>query len=263
MFDGRDDATQAPTTMRLRRARQDGQFGKSRELVGAAIWGGGFVILSMMGGRLWNAVSGMAEHAWTGSGIFVGDQNLVVEQWQHASPILWKAWLPILGLTAGIAILVHAVQTEFRWFPQRLSPRLDRMSPAGYLNRVLSLDAFFNVSIGLLKLAVLSFTAFSIFHHDLPDLLMLGGYSLAGASSRAIEYLLLLGLKLSVAATLIGVLDYGVQRWLNNRQLRMTEQEVRDEQRSLEPPAEIGARQRLLNQRYRARVDDAVQPGDA
>ena len=255
MFRERGEASQAPTTMRQRRARQEGQFGKSHELVIATVWGGGLALLATLGGQLWTSLEALAEQAWGTYQLTASDHGLVQEQLLQTTPLLWRSWLPLLGLTACFAFVVHAIQTEFRWFPHRVIPRWDQMTPQSYLARVFSLDRLCYLAVGILKLAVLSATTYTVLYHDRYDLLMLSGQSLEGASTQGFEYLLGLGLKLSVAAILLGVLDYGMQRWLNYRQLKMTEQEVREEQRSMEPPEEIGARQRLLNQRYRARSD--------
>lgn len=67
----------------------------------------------------------------------------------------------------------------------------------------------------------------------------------------------------SIAYLLIGVIDYAYQKWQHERQMKMSKQEVKDEFRSHQLPAEVkGAQRRRMMQQARARMMAAVPTAD-
>jgi len=80
----------------------------------------------------------------------------------------------------------------------------------------------------------------------------IAGHTALGVAQRA-----------AVAYVVIGIIDYGWKRWRNERQLRMTKQELRDELRQYGISAEVKAAQRRRQmQLARARMMAAVPDAD-
>lgn len=245
----RDQATQDPTNARLRRAEQTGQFARSRELAVAITWLGGIALLMTFGSMLWQSLSQFCQASWSGGDVTLSASKWLGTSFAAARSLFWSALFPILGGIAAIAGLAWSAQNGFRFFPHLASPDINRISPSGNLSRMFSSENLVSVMLGLVKFVVLMAVAGWVFLGDRETLTVLGRGPLAVQSQAMTDWLASVVQRLCLAAIVVGIADYGIRWQLNRRSLRMTDQEIRDEQRSMEPSPEIGARRRLMQRR--------------
>lgn len=249
MAENRDQANQDPTPQRLRRAEQSGQFARSSELASALAWLGGFALLITLGSGIWNSISRFADRNWAESDVGLSANEVLASNFAASQSIFWTAVLPVLGGMALIAILANMAQSGFRFFPHLAAPDVSRMSPHHNLSRMFRIEQFVSVALGLVKFIILMVIAAWVLVGDIPSLMGLGRGTIHQNSHAMTDWLVSATLRLGIATIAIGIADYFVRWQLNRRSLRMTDQEIRDEQRSMEASPEVAARRRLLQRR--------------
>jgi len=245
----RDQATRDPSASRLRKAEQSGQFARSRELSVAVIWLAGIAMLLTLGTTLWHEISQLGKRNWS-----TVDTSLAPQVWLnqnlHASEtVFWNGMLPILAGVAAVAGLVWWTQSGFRFFPQLAIPDVSRISPARNLKRLVEPESRIAILAGLTKFISLILIASWILYGEREAFMTLGQGSLESQSHEMMQWVASVVQRLCLAAIAVGMLDYGIRWRLNRQALMMSEQEVRDEHRAMEPAPEVTARRRLLRRR--------------
>ncbi len=250
------DKTEAPTARRLQRAREAGQVAVSREVVLFAVLGAatlGLVWQAPEAGRdLLVTFRALIEHAAMGDASPRAATRLAaLTALRAAAPIL------VLALLAGAAGVL--VQTGFVFSPAPLRPRLERVSPIAGLRRLLSLDSVVEAGRSLAKLLVVGFAAWRAVAADLPRLAAAPFQAVTGLPAELAAAVLRLLLAVLAAQAGIAVLDVIWVRLRHTRRMRMSRQDIRDEQKETEGDPRVKLRlRRLRQQRARRRMLAAV-----
>lgn len=246
MSDNRQQATQDPTAQRLRTAEREGRFARSNELATALTWLGSVALIGVLGAGIVTALKTIAVSNFQSTDVTTGGIELIKQQFTMGRSMFWKATLPLLGGFAAVALIARATQSGFRFFPNLAAPDIGRISPRRNLARLFDSQQLITVGLGLLKLVVLMAVAAWILLGDIETLIDLGRGSMSQNAEAFGQWLIAATLRLCAASAAIGLADYAIRWQLHRRSLKMTEQEIRDEQRSMEPSPEVTARRRLM-----------------
>ena len=261
MADDRDDSqkTEDPTQRKLDEAAKRGEFATSREIGNWFMLLGGTLVLVLLGpvmGRdLARILVAFLEKphqipldvdgfAGVAGGLLAGVGAILV--------------LPFLILIA-VAAASGIVQHGFRISPERLAPKLERISLGGGAKRLFSLRSLVEFAKGLAKIAIVAAVVAALMVPEFSSIETMT--TLHGAE--ALHTIVRLGARLLVGVlavvTVIAALDYLYQRMSFLRQMRMTRQEVRDELKQTEGDPQVRARLRQIRQeRARRRMMAAV-----
>lgn len=260
MADDVDDSqrTEEPSGRKLSKARDRGQVAQSREINNWFMIGTGLGLVAFGGGPIAHTV-GMALKRYIES-----PQELSVEG------ALWPAVRETLGtigtaLALPMILLIVAalagslIQTGLLFAPEKLSPKLDNLSPMKGFSRLFSARGLIEFGKTLAKLAVVVAVVVMLMRPELARLPLMSGLD-AGAMMGEIARLTgRMGLGVFVALTFIAMLDYAFQRFSFMKSMRMSKQEVKEEFKQSEGDPMIRARLRQIRMdRARKRMMAAV-----
>lgn len=164
----------------------------------------------------------------------------------------------VIVLTVGSQLLLG----EGRFVPSNLNPKGSRINPINGLKRIFGTQGLIELGKSLLKLALLGSIAWFWLSSNLPRLLGLGRGELQTQLSFAWEAAISLMAMLVAGLIIIALVDYPLQRFQRNKRLRMSHQDLRDENKQSEgsPEVKMARRQR---QRDLARGSVAVAVKEA
>lgn len=171
--------------------------------------------------------------------------------------------LPLLGAVTVLGVSSYVVQTGFLWKSDGLQMDPSRLNPMAGFGRLLSLRSVVELGKSVLKVTVIAWVGVMAIRHEIGALPQLVQYDLAGvlgmAGGLAFKMTLWIGLTIAV----IAAADYGYQRFEWERSLRMTKEEVKQEQRETEGDPLLKSRVRSLQrQMARNRMMAAVPKAD-
>ena len=244
------EKTFAPTEKRRREAARQGDVLRSRELATA---------IAVLVGAAWLKFAGpwlyrrLAEAVRTG---LTWDRG-AIENFDPAGAMLKLAWAvapPLLTLAAGVMLAVTAAQlssADGRWVGTNMLPKGSRLNPLSGLKRMFGAQGWIEVGKGILKVTLLGAICFAWAKGSLAGLLGLGrAASLGGALAQAWDALTALLFALAAGLVAIALIDWPVQ-WLRRYlRLRMSQQELRDENKESEGSPERKAAQRQRQRQY-------------
>lgn len=236
--------TEEPTPRRLREARRRGQVARSRDLTAAvSLW---FVLaaVSLLVAPLVPLVVGSLARTVALAGS-AGESAAAREA------VVWtrlglRLALPVLLAAVLAALACGIVQVGGLFTLEPLRPRLERLSPAQGVKRLFG-RGWVEALKSLFKFLVVAGAALLAARGSLRELVGAArgdGAALAQALVGALARLAVAGGAMLLA---LGALDLLYQRWRHRRDLRMTREELRREQREEEGDPQLRAERRRLH----------------
>ena len=258
------EKTQDATPHRRQQAREEGQVAKSQDFASAALLLVGLAAFIWLGGPLVEMLASYTADQLGGEPWLTIDPQSFVAHEQRMVYALAYYLLPIFGALMFTGIAVNVFQSGFLFLPEKLAPDLTRLDPLQGLARLFSLASLVRLVMGLLKMTLVASVAYVCLRGQQDGVLGLAAKSPPEIARFLAEILLWTSLKIAVALLLLAVLDYGFQWWKQERDLRMTTQEVREELKNLEANPQMAARRKQVQRQLALhRISSAVPKADA
>jgi flagellar biosynthesis protein FlhB len=260
-----DERTEKPTAKHRKRAREKGQVARSGDLGGSFVLVAGLLALSITGPRIVEAgassfreILGDIAHpgrATTAAGL--------TELMHSAMSTILQAVVPIAATCMLTGVLANVAQVGFHPTAQALKPDFKRINPASGLKNLLGPNSVFEAIKAIAKVAVVGVVAALALLPGLTGLASQVGISPAALGVLLGNKAMSIAQHAAFAYVAIGLLDYAWKRHRHERQLKMTKQEVKDENRQYGVSAEVKtALRRRQMQAARARMMAAVPEAD-
>jgi flagellar biosynthetic protein FlhB len=240
------DKRHEATPYRRQQAREQGQVARSQDLASAAVLVGSLLLIIYFGDSVVRFLEQLMQQQ-------LG--SVTIDDWKSADASamlasitvgLARVLLPILGLVLVLAILSHVGQTGFLFLPQKVSLDWNHVNPLRGLQRIFSWSSVMRLLFGLSKTTLVLIVAVWCLWSDREQILSASSLSTASLAVFLAEFLLWTTLKIAVALLILALLDYGYQYWHHEHDLRMTDQELREEMKTLQGDPQILARRRSV-----------------
>jgi flagellar biosynthetic protein FlhB len=187
----------------------------------------------------------------------------MLAHWYGIAHSLAAVLLPLFGLVMLAAILANVFQIGFLFVPERVSPDISRLSPLAGFGRIFSLSGTARLGFGLFKFIVVSAVAGIVLWARRGEVLRASGLDPLQLAHLLVDITFKTSLWIGLALVLLALLDYTVQRWKHEQDLKMTHQEVREEMKELQGDPQIIARRRAVQrQMVLNRISSAVPKAD-
>lgn len=254
------EKTFAPTQKRREDAAKNGDVLRSRELATLAATGAGAMALWALGSWLTEGLAGVARAGFQFDraaldgftpGAIMGDAALA-------------ALPPVMVLGAIVAFVTTASQLllgqDGRWIAGNAGFKGRRINPLSGFKRIFGTQGLIELGKGLAKLGLLGGIAWVWAKGRVPDLLALGALPLEAQVAAALDAITSLVSALLIGFVVIAAIDYPLQRFQRDKRLKMSFQEMRDENKQSEGSPEMkGARRQRQRDLARGGVAKAMQ----
>ncbi len=251
------------TPHRRQEARDQGQVVFSQDLSSAALLMLAVLLLMMLGGGVLQFCAKLMQHQLGDVTELHATRNSLLHEWLRIALQLGVVLLPILGLMLLGGALASIFQVGLLWVPDRLAPDFSRISPIAGLKRIFSLSGTARLGFGLVKVLLVSCVAIAVLWTRWNDVLRSSALDIPQLAKFLVSISLSTMLWIGFVLLILAVLDYAVQRWKYEQDLRMTHQEVRDELKNLQGDPQIAARRRTIQrQMVLNRISSSVPKAD-
>lgn len=232
--------TEPPSPEKLRRAREEGQVGQSRDLVRAAAVGGGATALALhapaVARRAMALLDGALSDPERAPRAILGEAT---ELGVHAAT-------PVIAAAAVAAIAASRMQVGFLFAPRALNPKTQRLDPRESAKRLISAERGVEVLQSILKLgAIVTLSALAIgpLLRGADALIRMPSSSGVHFGAERIGSFALRAVALFVG---FGLVDAAWARHAHRRRLRMGRREARRELEQAEGNPQLKAERREL-----------------
>lgn len=240
------ERTEEATPKRLREAREKGQIARSRELTTFSILmvsGLGFLLL---GGYVVDALTTTMHDSFQLTKTEIYDAYrlpaLFLKEALHA---LWGL-APLLLLLVMVALFAPMALSGWTFSAEALAFKFERIDPIQGIKKIFSWKSVIEVVKALIKFGLIAAVA-CFFMWQLRDrLVALGEADALIAIKHAGNILMWAFIAVSAPLLLVVAIDVPFQLWDHAKQLRMSRQEVKDENKETEGNPEVRGRIRSI-----------------
>jgi flagellar biosynthetic protein FlhB len=147
-------------------------------------------------------------------------------------------------LVAGVA--VNAVQVGLLLAPKALAFKFDRLDPIKGFGRFASIRTFAELVKSVLKLVLATWIVYVALDDRWQELVLLSGLPPLGIVKVLAGLVFTIWWRLALVMLVLGLLDYGFQRWQYEKDLIMTQREAREEAKEMDGDPRIKQRIRQI-----------------
>jgi len=257
------EKSQEPTPHRRQKAREEGHVARSHELTSAVILVGALLATAVLGAPLYAWLLDLTITHLREPALFRADIGSFVELGRRLVLEFFRALLPIFVFAIGVGIASDIAQMGLLFVPNRVAFQLSRIDPFQGFRRIYSWAGVIRLINGIVKVIVVLCLATVVVWTEHQTLIGLCVLDLPELFRYSAEFLYRLSVYVALAILVLGVADYGLQRWRYELDLRMTPQEVREELKHFEGDPQILARRRAVQrQLVLHRLSAAVPKAD-
>jgi flagellar biosynthetic protein FlhB len=226
------EKTEQPTPQRLKKAKREGQIGRSQD-VGA--WFGMLAASIMLPKTLGAAIDHARELIERVPAVIADPEpaQALAMLRQGAMGIMW-AVLPLSLTLMAVGIAAAGAQGGIRVASKLFVPKFSRLNPLPGIKRMFGPQALWELVKAVVKTAVLAAVLYSTTKDQIPTLMTAGQLPLGALLSVVKDAVIGLVRAAAVAGIVMAAADYFVVRRRTNKQLRMTKEEVKQEYKNTE-----------------------------
>ena len=261
------DKTEKATPKKLDDARKEGRVARSSDLINGFMLLLMFFVLKLFGGimaglfldsfvKYYNKASDISMEVFDVKQAVNLSNEIVID--------IVIASLPVLIGSFVVALVGNIVQVGWKVTGKPLKPKLDRLNPIGGFKRMFSQEKVVELIKSILKVLAIALVAYNEVKDRWKFILNLYDFEFMQAVLNIFDIVLDVGIKISVIFVIIGLADFGYQKWKHLHDLRMSKQEVKDEMKQSEGDPQIkgqirqkmreGARRRMMQDLPKADV---------
>ncbi len=260
---GGQERTEQATPKRLQQARDKGQIPRSKELntlSAMLVAAAGFMFL---GSDILQGLTDLLKQNLTISREKIFDTSYLVPHFLYNIVSAMTILAPFFILMVFVAILSAVALGGWSFSAQALALKLERLDPVKGMGRVFSWRGIMEMLKGLAKFVLVSVATIILLRSQVDTFLGIGVEPLKQGLAHSGQLLVWSFLLVSMALIFVVLVDVPFQLWDHQRQLKMTRQEVRDENKQTEGSPEVKARiRRTQMEMAQQRMLDEVPKAD-
>jgi len=257
------ERTEEATPKRREEAREKGQVAKSRELASVAVLGASLIYFYFGASGLVTRIMDMMKAHF----IRAGSMTLTIDAMQpFALDMVVQSFVilaPFLVMIVVASLAANLLQVGFIFSAKSIAPKFSKIDPLKGFERMFSLRSLAELVKSVLKIVIITTVAWLTVRSEIASTLPLMDQDVS------VILIYISGVSFKILSmtcwvlVALAVLDYAYQKWEFERSLKMTKQEIRDENKMTEgDPLIKGRIRRLQREMARKRMMASVPKAD-
>ncbi|MDO9469262.1 MAG: flagellar biosynthesis protein FlhB [Nitrosomonas sp.] len=246
------EKTEEATPKRLEKAREEGQVARSLELTTFSVMLVAAAGLLFMGADMMDKLMRIMKAGMQMERDLAFQTDLMLNRLYELAFEGLISIAPILFLLLVVAFFAPMLLSGWMFSTKALMPKFDRIDPFKGLGRIFSVNSLIELVKAILKTVVIGSVAALVIWHNKEAVMALMTMPVHLGISRTGDFLAMSFLLIVGAMMLVVVIDVPYKIWEHAKQLRMTKEEIRKENKDNEGDPFVKARIRGL-QREAAR----------
>ncbi|MBC9131982.1 flagellar type III secretion system protein FlhB [Frischella sp. Ac13] len=241
------EKSEQPTDSKLKKAKEEGQIPRSRELTSVIILLVGLASLYFFGSQMSASLTMMMQQGMVVSQ-FGNDEKLMLINFMHSLQTGFWLIVPILCALVIVALFAPMCIGGLLFSSKSMQFDLKRLNPVSGFKRIFSSKIIAELLKGLLKVLLITLMTGGFLWATLPTILSLPNTFFVHALSQSMNLILFCGVLVVVSLAPMVGFDIFYQFWSHLKKLKMTKQEIKDEFKEQEGDPQLKGRIRQMQQ---------------
>lgn len=242
MSDEGAEKTEQPTSKKLQDAAEKGQIARSKDLGTAFVLIGSATAILVFGKMLAMAILTIGQRMMRLDQKDMFEINSMFTAWGEVGKELIPPMAGIFALILVAGFIGNTLLGGFNFSLQAAAPKPSKMSVLKGFKRMFGLQALVELLKSFLKVIVVVSIAYLLLKYFFDDIMALSLMSGPDNIESALYFLSWVFLGLCSSVIVIALVDAPYQKWNHIKQLKMSLQEIKDENKNSEGSPEIKAR---------------------
>lgn len=247
------EKTEPASPRRLEKAREEGQIARSRELgtfvmlvTGlVCLWASGELMASHLGSALRNGLQFERASAFDASHMMAQAGSTIVHALQALAPLL--AAMMVAALVAPVLL------GGWLFSGQSLLPKFSKLNPVAGIGRMFSIETLAELIKTLLKSLLVGSIAWWVISRNLPVIIGLMSEPVHEALAHTLQLVAKTCMLIIGSLLLVAGIDVPYQLWSHHKKLRMSREDLRQEQKESDGDPQVKAQIRRQQQQMAKR----------
>ena len=232
---GGQEKTEEATGKRLEESRSEGQVPKSQEINSIAIFGMGLILIFMYKDFISGRLADLAKYVFSTIGQLEISLNLFQGYTYKAFLFVITTLAPIFIGLVIIALVAGYGQAGFKITPKALMPKFNKLDPVkGLKNKFFSAQPFVELLKSLVKFILLALFTYWELSDSIIYSAQLLNYTVGEILSFMVDTAWGFLWKIGLLYLIFSFADFAYQKYKHKKDMRMTKQEVKDENKDTE-----------------------------
>ncbi|MDR2169890.1 MAG: EscU/YscU/HrcU family type III secretion system export apparatus switch protein [Planctomycetaceae bacterium] len=252
MSESNGDKKHEPTPHRREEALKEGQVPKSQDLAAALVLLCAIIMLLIFGKEIAELFRKYSETMLREQVLLLPENddyglfNTVMSIWIKTIIDFMRPMGVFFGSLLLVAIIANFLQVGFLWLPNKLGFDITRLDPIKGFGRIFSTQSVIRLLLGICKVIVCGIVAFYAAYGEINTILDMTWKEDNQISSYMLYTLLIIALKVAIVLVILAIIDYIYQKWKHEQDLRMTDQEMREEIKQMIGDPQLVAKRRQI-----------------
>ena len=257
------EKTESPSERRLEQAREKGQVPHSKELSTFLVLITAAAILWMMGEWFARRFIAVISKALSPDLKVLTEPAQLIPRLAEIGADAFLVFLPFVAALVVVALLPPFLLNAWVFSTQALIPDLKRINPLSGLARMFSWSSLMELTKAIIKAALVGGVAVFLIYKQIGEMFALLSMPLNSAMASMAEILAFTFLVLAATLFVVAAIDVPFQLWQHFSKLKMTKDEVKQENKEMMGDPQVKSRIRSLQmQMARKRMMASVPSAD-
>lgn len=235
MAEDSDQEKELPASeQRIRKAREEGNVPRSKELGGGVVLLVGVALLYMLGNDLVSRSEKLLREGLQLDRNAAFDPKQMAVKWMSMLEESLYILVPLFLAVFVAAILANVLIGGLNWSTKPLEPKFSKLNPISGLKNIFSSNGLAELVKAILKTIVLGGVGYLLIQQDLAEFAVLSAMPLEHAMAETARITIKDALILAIAFLLIVAIDVPYQLWKYYKGLRMSLEELKREAKESE-----------------------------
>ena len=247
------EKTEPASPRRLEKAREEGQVARSRELVTfvmlatglGCLWTSGEMMTERLGSALRNGLQFERASAFDASHMLVQAGSAVLQALQ--------ALLPLLGFMLVAALVAPMLLGGWLLSGKSLAPNFSKLNPIAGIGRMFSTETLAELIKTIVKSLLVGGVAWWVISDNLAEIMALMSEPVHEALAHTVRLVAVSCALIIASLLLVAAIDVPYQLWSHSRKLRMSREDLRQEQKESDGDPQVKAQIRRQQQQMAKR----------
>lgn len=257
------DKTEKATTKKLKKAREDGQIPRSKDIGVFALITVSTIMLNSSRNNLFDKIKQVFEFNFYLTKEELIQPDILLQHTSHSIMLMLLILFPLLVTLFVVGLISGALPSGPIFNLSLISIKLSKLNPISGFGRIFSIKSTIELGKSFLKISILLGIMLSFINGSFSSLISISRLPFDESISYSINFLVNAILYLCGGLFLLAAIDLPLQVYQHNKGLKMSKQEVKDEHIQMEGKPEIKAKIRQVQQRMaRSRAEISVPTAD-
>jgi flagellar biosynthetic protein FlhB len=254
--------TEQPTGKRRQDAEKKSGPPRSRELSSSLTLMFSFLFLYLAGGSMFGNIRNCCIELLRDAASFNITQSTATTLMIKLMGVMAVILLPFFLAVVSTGLVASVSQTGFSFSSERITFNPGKLNPVAGFKKLFNMDSFAEVVKSVLKLSIVAYVAYRTYSSETEALILLTGSEIPEIQDFFGKIAFKLVLHTGGIMLVLGMLDYAFVRWRFIQNIKMTKQEVKDENKESEGDPKVKQKMKSVHmerarKRYRLIVPTA------